>query len=133
MTDHSTEQLALFMNARDVRDYGTAAWDSLDLAGQEAYLTDATAVAAAMKALGWEPPAADDPLAAPVHRPPVTLPDGRVVYPGDNRFAVRVRTMYGVLDEQIVEASNLVDALTKAAEVPLPEWFKTMQEEDDDQ
>lgn len=129
MTTHSTEQLALFMNARDVRDYGTATWESLDLAGQEAYLTDSAAFVSAMKALGWTPPAEDDPLATPVHRPPVTLPDGRVVYPGDNRFAVRVRTIYGVLDEQIVEASNLVEALHTAAEVPLPEWFKTMEEQ----
>ncbi|WP_350351900.1 hypothetical protein ABS642_00875 [Microbacterium sp. A8/3-1] len=57
MTTHSTEQLALFMNARDVRDYGTAAWADLDLAGQEAYLTDAAAFVSAMKALGWTPPA----------------------------------------------------------------------------
>ncbi|WP_374459314.1 hypothetical protein [Microbacterium sp.] len=129
MTDHSTEQLALYMNARDVREYGTAAWDSLDLAGQEAYLKDATAFVTAMKAIGWEQPPANDPLATPVERPPITLPDGRVVYPGDNRFAVRVRTMYGVLDEQIVEASNLVEALHTAAKVPLPGWFKTMEEQ----
>lgn len=131
MTDHSTGQLALYMNARDVREYGTAAWDGLDLAGQEAYLKDATAFVAAMKALGWEPPAADDPLATPLHRPPVTLPEGQVVYPGDDRFAVRVRTIYGVLDEQIVEASNLVEALTTAAKVPLIKWFKSMQEDDE--
>lgn len=56
MTDLTTEQLALFMNARDARDYGTAAWDALDLAGQEAYLTDAAAVVAAMGVLGWTPP-----------------------------------------------------------------------------
>lgn len=56
MTDHSTKQLALFMNARDVRDYGTAAWDNLDLAGQEAYLTDAAAFVSAIKAIGWTPP-----------------------------------------------------------------------------
>lgn len=128
MTGHATNQLALFMNARDHRDYGTAVWADLDIVGQEAYLADATALVAAMKALGWEPPAADDPLATPIKRAPVPLPDGRVVYPGDNRFAVRVRTMYGVLDEQIVEASNLVEALHTAAKVALPEWFKTMEE-----
>lgn len=55
MTDHHTEQLALYLNARDSREYGTAAWGDLDLAGQEAYLTDATAILAAMKALGWAP------------------------------------------------------------------------------
>ena len=55
MTDHHTEQLALYLNARDSREYGTAAWGDLDLAGQEAYLTDATAIVAAMKALGWAP------------------------------------------------------------------------------
>lgn len=55
MTDHDTKQLALYLNARDSREYGTAAWGDLDLAGQEAYLTDATAIVAAMKAVGWTP------------------------------------------------------------------------------
>lgn len=61
MTDHATNQLALFMNARDHRDYGTAAWADLDIVGQEAYLADATALVAAVKALGWGP--VDDEVA----------------------------------------------------------------------
>lgn len=55
MTDHATEQVALFMNARDHRDYGTATWSELDIVGREAYLTDAAALVAAVKALGWAP------------------------------------------------------------------------------
>lgn len=55
MTDHATEQIALFMNARDNRDYGTAIWSELDIVGREAYLTDAAALVAAVKALGWAP------------------------------------------------------------------------------
>lgn len=69
MTDHATEQVALFMNARDHRDYGTAIWSELDIVGREAYLTDAAALVAAVKALGWAPalPPTDDEREALVH------------------------------------------------------------------
>lgn len=65
----------------------------------------------------------EDPLATPLNLPPVTLEDGSLAWPGDPRFAVRVRTVYGALPEQIVEAHSLVDALTRAAEIPLTDWM----------
>ncbi|MCT1395652.1 hypothetical protein M4D51_07920 [Microbacterium sp. p3-SID338] len=82
MTDHHTEQLALYLNARDSREYGTAAWGDLDLAGQEAYLTDATAIVAALKALGWAPvptPTDDEREALAAVIAGVRWPDGAPV------------------------------------------------------
>lgn len=52
------EQLAMFMNARDNGEYGTAKWEHLDPAGQDAYMTDATSIVGAMLLLGWTPPPA---------------------------------------------------------------------------
>lgn len=52
---HDVEQLAIYMNKRDVKEYGTADWDNLDPAGREAYLKDARAYAFALLALGWSP------------------------------------------------------------------------------
>lgn len=48
-------QLALFMNARDNGESGTALWETLDRAGQESYLRDAAAIVSAMTHLGWAP------------------------------------------------------------------------------
>lgn len=123
LNEATTEQLALFMNARDQAESGTVSWDALGPDGREAYLKDAQSIVSAFVALGWTPPPADDPLATPLDLPPVTLQDGSVAWPGDPRFAVRVRTVYGSMPEQIVEASSLVDALTKAAAIPLTEWL----------
>lgn len=56
--------------------------------------------------------------------PPLLLPqseDGS--WPGDPRFAVRVRSVYGGPPEQVVEASSLVDALDKARAIPFADWF----------
>lgn len=124
LNEATTEQLALFMNARDQAESGTVSWDSLGPDGREAYLKDAHAIVSAFVTLGWTPPPTDDPLATPLDLPPVTLEDGSLAWPGDPRFAVRVRTVYGSMPEQIVEASSLVDALTKAAAIPLTEWIE---------
>jgi hypothetical protein len=64
---------------------------------------------------------ATDPLATPLRLPQNA--DGS--WPGDPRFEVTVRTVYtpeGAGWKQIVEASDLVDALTKAAAVPFAKW-----------
>lgn len=62
---------------------------------------------------------ANDPLATPLR-----LPQNEQGYwPGDPRFGVRVRSVYGTCVEQIVEASSLVDALEKALLIPLPKWL----------
>jgi len=60
----------------------------------------------------------EDPLATPLVLP--RNPNG--TQPGDPRFAIRVRNVYGECVEQIVEASSLVDALEKAMAIPFAEW-----------
>lgn len=50
---HDIEQLALFMNARDVAEHGTAKWDQLDHAGREEYQKDARLILSAILHLGW--------------------------------------------------------------------------------
>lgn len=58
------EQLALFSQARDARDWGAKGagqtehhptWSEIDPAGREQYITDATAIVRAIVALGWAP------------------------------------------------------------------------------
>jgi len=68
-----------------------------------------------------------DPLATPYNPPPITLEDRSVLYPGDDRFAIRVRTVYGSLREQVVHADSLKDALTQALAIPLVEWLDPEQ------
>lgn len=65
-----------------------------------------------------------DPLDPPLSLPPETMPDGTQVWPGDPRFAVRVRSVYGEAIEQVVEASSLVDALEKAKAIPFEKWMR---------
>lgn len=52
---HATQQLALFMNARDNGESGTALWENLDPAGQESYANEAASIVHAMVRLGWAP------------------------------------------------------------------------------
>lgn len=55
MTERTVEQLALFMNARDNAESGTALWKDLDAIGRGAYLKEAAAIVGAMRMLGWVP------------------------------------------------------------------------------
>lgn len=47
------EQLAMFMNGRDVIEHGTAKWEQLDHAGREEYEKDARLFISALLRLGW--------------------------------------------------------------------------------
>lgn len=49
--------------------------------------------------------------------------EGREYWPGDPRFTVLVRNVYGECVEQVVEASSLQDALTKALDIPFAKWM----------
>lgn len=63
MTTHDTEQLALFLNGRDVAESGTAPWDKLPIDARASYLKDAEAILGALQLLGWtrlDPPTEDD-------------------------------------------------------------------------
>lgn len=60
------EQLAMFSQARDAREWGAAVdgvfhptWDEIDPVGRQQYIADATATVRAMVALGWAPKAVD--------------------------------------------------------------------------
>lgn len=77
-------------------------------------------------------PPMPDPLATPEHPDPVVLADGSTVYPGDDRFGVRVRNVYGGSHEQIVHAHSLKDALHKAADLPFPSWFPELNRAESD-
>lgn len=50
---HDITQLAMFMNARDVNEHGTANWEQLDHKGREEYEKDARLFLSACIHLGW--------------------------------------------------------------------------------
>lgn len=61
------EQLALFTQARDAREWGAQingvahpTWFEIDPVGRQQYIADATAMVRAIVALGWAPKAVDE-------------------------------------------------------------------------
>jgi hypothetical protein len=66
---------------------------------------------------------AQNPL-LPVQKPaPVTRANGSVVFPSDDRFSIRIRTIYGEYIEQVIPAASIDDLLDKAKTLPLNAWI----------
>jgi hypothetical protein len=89
--ERDTQQLALFMQARDAKQFGatidgqlTPSWDDVGPVAQEEYLRDAGAILAAVVALGYEAPASSEPVHTSIGR--FTRADCRCEIGVDHRY-----------------------------------------------